>query len=446
MNPFFRNILQRFNKNLEALAGNEYSGYKYLVAVSGGADSMALIELCRRSGLDVALAHCNFSLRGKESDADEEFVMKYAASNGIPAYIRAFDTKAEARMLNLSVQETARKLRYDWFYQLCDQGEHDYILSGHHEDDRIETFIINLMRGAGPKGLSSIPPRNNRILRPLLGFQRQELEIFCNHAGIDFRTDSSNQDDKYNRNFIRNQILPLMESRFPGMKGSLSHVMKIQDMYFKFVESRIEKELYRRLKPNSYGMVLDLNNLPEEDLLPFILIFWLGDLGFSNSDIEDMTRCLQEKKSGARFFANGALAVSDREKVIYLDREVPSEALEFSLEEGEYHFHDSIFIIKKSENLPADGEIKIPEKGNQSVIKIRARQDGDRIRSLGMKGKSQKLQDIYTNARLNYLEKLLQPVVLLNETIIWLPGLKKSVETEKVKRSGWIIRHKKGRI
>lgn len=158
MNSFLRNILQRFNKNLEVLAGNEYARFKYLVAVSGGSDSIALSELCRMSDLDIAIAHCNFKLRGKESDEDEAFVVEFATGHQIPVFTRTFDTKLEARLLDLSIQETARKLRYDWFYQLCESNQFDFILSGHHEDDRIETFVINLMRGAGPKGLRSIPP------------------------------------------------------------------------------------------------------------------------------------------------------------------------------------------------------------------------------------------------------------------------------------------------
>ncbi len=442
MNSFLRNILQRFNKNLEVLAGNEYARFKYLVAVSGGSDSIALSELCRMSDLDIAIAHCNFKLRGKESDEDEAFVVEFATGHQIPVFTRTFDTKLEARLLDLSVQETARKLRYDWFYQLCESNQFDFILSGHHEDDRIETFVINLMRGAGPKGLRSIPPRNNKILRPLLGFQREELKVFCHHAGLQFRSDSSNLDDKYSRNFIRNQVIPLVESRYPGMKGSLTHVMKIQDLYFRFVETRVERELHQRIKPNPYGMILDLNDLSEPDLLIFLLIFWMGDLGFSHSDIEDMSRCLSERKSGARFFANNSMVISDRGKIVYLDREVPSITLEFPLVEGKYQYHDSIFVISKSNRIPDKGEIKIPEKAKQSTIKIRARQDGDRIRSLGMEGKSQKLQDVYTNARLNYLQKLIQPVVLLDDKIIWLPGLKKSVETSTADGPGWIISHK----
>src|SRR3970040_2715339 len=155
------------------------NGKKLLLATSGGLDSMVMAHLFRKLNYEIAIAHCNFQLRGIESFEDQNFVQEYANANTIPLFVTQFDTKAFAEDYKLSTQVAARELRYNWFYELLEKENYDYILTAHHADDNLETFLINLSRGTGLEGLTGIPEQNENIIRPLLQFSRQEIANYA---------------------------------------------------------------------------------------------------------------------------------------------------------------------------------------------------------------------------------------------------------------------------
>lgn len=442
MNPFVRNLLQHFNKNLLDLLGGDFRRHRFLVAVSGGADSFALAELCRLTGMNMLVAHCNFSLRGEESDGDEAEVRNYCEKKQLDFLSKRFATKDYAVARKISVQEAARELRYEWFHDLCLSQPADFILTGHHTDDNIETFFLNLFRGTGPKGLKGIPVMNGNIIRPLLDIEHTWLESFCRISQVSYRTDSSNLDSKYRRNFLRNEILPRLYSQFPGLRDNLTRTMVIQERYDKYVSDRVSTELRRCIHVNAYGVKLELENVPDQALVPFIVRSWMDGLGFSSSDIEDMNRCIAAQKSGMKFITKGGMAVSDRRAIIYMDREVVIDPVVAELREGSLDTWAGKVIIEKSRRPAGPDEIRLSADLDGNRMVIRTRQDGDRIAPLGMDGKKQKLQDIYTNARLDHLEKLLQPVILIDDRIVWIPGLKKSTDvlTEDNNQEGLILR------
>src|SRR6187431_1127254 len=165
---------------------------KLLLAVSGGLDSMVLLHLFQELKYDIAIAHCNFQLRGVESFGDQKFVQDYAEANGIPIFFTQFDTEAFAKDYKLSTQVAARELRYNWFYELLETKKYDYILTAHHADDNLETFLIHLSRGTGLDGLTGIPAQNGKVIRPLLIFSRDEIEQYATDNSIEWREDSSN--------------------------------------------------------------------------------------------------------------------------------------------------------------------------------------------------------------------------------------------------------------
>ena len=179
---------------------------KLLVASSGGLDSMVMVHVFNKLKYDIAIVHCNFQLRGLESFEDQNFVNDYAIANNIPVFITQFDTKNFASDYKLSTQVAARTMRYDWFYEILETQNYDYILTAHHADDDLETFLINLSRASGLKGLVGIPPENDKVIRPFLTFSRQELEDYASENELKWREDSSNATDKYLRNKIRHQI------------------------------------------------------------------------------------------------------------------------------------------------------------------------------------------------------------------------------------------------
>ena len=181
-----------------------------LLAISGGIDSMVMAELFHKLGYNFSIAHCNFQLRGTESFLDQQFVKSFAEKNLIPFYTTIFDTKAFAEDYKLSIQMAARELRYNWFYELAAENAFDYILTAHHSDDNLETFLINLSRGTGIDGLTGIPQQNEKIIRPILLFSRKQIEDFAAENNIEWREDSSNASDKYIRNKIRHDLVPIL--------------------------------------------------------------------------------------------------------------------------------------------------------------------------------------------------------------------------------------------
>ena len=197
------NIDKIFKNKLKSLKQS-----KFLIALSGGVDSMVLADLFNKNKLDFSIAHCNFKLRSKESDDDEDFVLNWCAKNKIQSYISRFNTINYCKKNKIGVQEGARNLRYDWFYKLKDLYNFDYIVTAHHLDDQIETYLINSMRGSGLNGLVGIPEKQNNLFRPLLEILKDQILEYAKSNNIDFREDSSNLKNDYYRNMIRNSILP----------------------------------------------------------------------------------------------------------------------------------------------------------------------------------------------------------------------------------------------
>ncbi|NOT51266.1 MAG: tRNA lysidine(34) synthetase TilS [Chitinophagaceae bacterium] len=214
------NLLQQFKDHIKA--NDLFSPKdKLLLAVSGGVDSVGLCELCKQAGYDFVIAHCNFMLRGGESKRDEQFVRSLSDKYNVPVYARSFSTEEYAEENKLSIQEAARKIRYEYFDILIKDDIARYLLTAHHADDNIETLLMNFLRGTGLRGLTGIPAKNGYIRRPLLPFSKEELISFAKENELEFVEDSSNQSSKYTRNFFRNELIPAIEKVYPQVKENL---------------------------------------------------------------------------------------------------------------------------------------------------------------------------------------------------------------------------------
>ena len=231
-------FLNNIEKNFSSLLNN-----KFIVAVSGGVDSIVLLHLCRNLKLNFVIAHCNFKLRGKESDDDELFVKNLAAKNKISFYSNSFNTKELSNRSNKSVQMIARDLRYSWFNKLSEELGIDYIITAHHIDDSIETFLINLSRGAGINGFLGIPEVNNKINRPLLAFTKDQLKSYALENKILFREDSSNKKKDYLRNQIRIEVIPKLKKINPYLLESFPKTIKKLEQSKSIIADRIAKVL-----------------------------------------------------------------------------------------------------------------------------------------------------------------------------------------------------------
>jgi len=259
------------------------SDSKILAAVSGGIDSMVMLILLHHAGINVVVAHCNFGLRGDESNLDEAFVRSEADKLGIPCRIEHFETTSYAVQNGLSIQMAARELRYRWFHELSVQEGFDAIAIAHNRDDRIETLFINLARGTSIRGLTGIRPMNGEIIRPLLFASRKEIEDYAKTHGVNFREDSSNATDKYARNYIRHHVIPGLEPYFPGIQQNLDRSIDHFSAVELFYNEAIERYKNEIVTVKDDLMYIDLQSLNKSPSPPTLLHEILKPFGFSNS-------------------------------------------------------------------------------------------------------------------------------------------------------------------
>lgn len=303
-----------FKENLEVL-GEDIFSKKFLLAVSGGADSMVLSHLYRflesaqnDKGLEFQVAHVNYHFRGEDSNLDQKLVEKFCSENHIKFHLK--DISDEEKLKMKSLQNWAREIRYDFFFRILEEENLDYIVTAHHLNDELETFIINLSRGSGIKGLSGIPKNENRILRPLLKFSKQEIYDFAKENNIDYREDKSNEKDDYLRNKIRNQLTPKILEIFPQFLEqfgeSLSYLSSVNDFYQNEIEKIFQEIL---MDENEEGFTLNKENLFRKPKVLIIEI--IRKLGFTGIEIEKIMNA-----ENGKFFRSNTYEISIKRKEI----------------------------------------------------------------------------------------------------------------------------------
>jgi tRNA(Ile)-lysidine synthase len=295
------NLQQRFDKHVSQNALFDKNSL-LVIAVSGGLDSMVLSELCRQADYNIILAHCNFKLRGEESLRDQQFVNEYAKKNNIPFYTVSFDTLDYIALNKLSVQEGARLLRYKWLNELADRLSNEkrlstYVLTAHHADDQIETLMMHFFRGTGLNGLTGIPEKNGKILRPLLGFTKKELLAYSEANNIPFVVDSSNLTSDYTRNLFRNEIIPEIEKVYPSIKENLldniQRFKETESLYRKLLAPLLKKILLQ--KGNEYHVSIQSLFKTKNNTLVYEIIH---PFGFTEGQIEEVIK-LASANSGS---------------------------------------------------------------------------------------------------------------------------------------------------
>ena len=398
-------------------------GKKILLATSGGLDSMVMADLFQKMNFDIAIAHCNFQLRGLESFGDQNFIQEYAERNKIPVFITQFDTENFAKDYKLSIQIAARTLRYDWFYELLETKNYDYLLTAHHLDDNVETFLINLTRGTGLDGLTGIPEQNEKIIRPLLIFSRDEIEDYAKENNIQWREDSSNASDKYLRNKIRHHIVPVLKELNPDF---LSSFQKTQN-YLQEAQNMVEDAsimIYQQVaKEIGSEIHFDLKKLKQLPNYKSYLYQWLNEYNFSAwEDIYDLV----DAQSGKQVFSNDFVLLKNRGFLILSEKNKKETDIYFiQKNENEVKIPLNISIYKVNEILETNvNTIFVDEDKLQFPLEIKKWQQGDYFEPFGMDGKSKKVSKFFKDEKLSILEKQNIWILYSDNQIVWIIGMR----------------------
>ncbi|KAF2518782.1 tRNA lysidine(34) synthetase TilS [Flavobacterium salilacus subsp. salilacus] len=397
-------------------------GKKLLLAVSGGIDSMVLVHLFKVLNYDVTIAHCNFNLRGEESNGDEIFIKKYTEHNNINFFVTHFDTVGFANDNKLSIQVAARQLRYMWFYELLEENNLDYLLTAHHLDDNLETFLINFIRGTGIDGLTGIPEQNEKIVRPLLPFSREEILAYANEHHIVWREDSSNASDKYLRNKLRHDVIPVLRSLNPSLSDSFQDTLSYLQQAKSLVEDASVLVYKQVVTEKERQKVFDINALKRLPNYKAYLYQWLQPFGFTAwNDIYDLLTA----QSGKQVLANGYRLLKDRETLL-LEPEKNQDTAVYQIEEGQeaIDYPVSLRFQKVTEYYKESTKNEIFV--NYELIKfplfVRKWQEGDYFCPFGMDGQAKKLSKFFKDEKMSLSEKEDTWFLCSEDKIIWIIG------------------------
>lgn len=407
-----------------------------LLAVSGGLDSMVLANLAKMLGWQFAVAHCNFKLRETASDLDEAFVADWCNSHEVPYFAKTFDL----RELKGSIQLEARKVRYAWFLELM-QGGYRYLATAHHLDDAIETFLINLSRGTGIDGLTSIPEINGSIVRPLLPFSKDSLEAFAKKQGIKWREDASNASRDYQRNKMRHDVVPKLKENTPNFALNFQKTQSFLGLSALMLDNYADDLKKRFLLPKDDGFTISIEALKELSPLEGYLHLLFKSFGFTQwKDLQN----LLDAQSGKEVHSPTHRLIKDREFLLLVPIMASSQVV-YSIPDSEDNIHQPIALsFEEVSGIEKRNErtIYVDKETLNYPLKLRKWKIGDYFYPLGMQG-SKKVAKFFKDEKLNTLEKESQWLLCSGDAIIWIVGrrlddrFKVGPTTQKILKCTW---------
>jgi len=403
---------------------------KLLIAISGGIDSVVLTHLLSALNFNISLAHCNFNLRNTESDLDTVFVKKVAKELKIKCFTTSFETKKIAQENKESTQVTARNLRYNWFQEILEAHNFDYVLTAHHADDNLETFLINLTRGSGLDGFTGIPEINGNIIRPLLKFSRIEILSYAKENKLSWREDKSNAATKYVRNKIRHKILPVLKEINPSLLDTFSKTLENLKESKQLIDDSIE-EISKKVILKEHGVVKFRIHEIQQLSNPKAYLYELLK-GHNFTEFKDIYNLLAAQ-SGKQVFSKTHALLKDREflilsEVAILNEQQKTQELAFHISEDLCKITDPIqltFEKVTAQSVQNKSTIYVSKESLTFPLIVRKWQNGDYFYPEGMQGKK-KLSKYFKDEKLSLLEK--QNTWLLcnaDDTIIWIIGMRK---------------------
>lgn len=387
---------------------------------------MVLFRLLHESGFNTGIAHCNFGLRGKESDEDQKFVSQVAEKFSVPFFTEYFNTSEYAGARKISIQMAARELRYEWLEQIRNDFEYQYIAIAHNLNDNVETLLINLSRGTGIKGLAGIPVKSGNSVRPLLFAKREEITEYARNNHIEFREDSSNASDKYRRNFIRHQIVPLFNELNPSFIESagqlINNLCLVKKIYLSEI-TRLEKESTQILPNETRINIGVLKNNPYAGLF---LHEYLVVIGFSQGTINQIQQSF-ESESGKTFYSPTHRVLKDRDYLILTPRG-SDIAMKYYIDEDMVEIFQPLNI--QFDILDNEKDFSIPKDTIIACLDfqllhfpliLRKWQAGDYFQPFGMDG-LKKLSDFFIDKKLSLVEKENTWILASGNKIVWVVG------------------------
>lgn len=418
------NLVKRFlenSKNENLFSSKD----RLLLAVSGGVDSVVLCELCHQAGFDFAIAHCNFQLRGEESDRDELFVKELGKKYDKKVFIKKFDTDEYAFQNRVSVQVAARELRYSWFYELLEKAP-DYLLTAHHADDTIETVLMNFFKGTGIAGLRGILPKQGKIVRPLLPFTKEELIAFANEHNLQWVEDSSNESDKYSRNYFRHQVIPLIQKLYPAATTNLLDNIKRFADTEQLYHQAINQHKKNLLEINGNEVHIPVLKLQQSVPLQTIVYEIIKEYRFSPQQAEEVIRLL--KSESGKYVQSATHRIIRNRKWLIIAPIATEQADTILIEEQTPFIQTTGFRLDFSQyetkNYKPQTANSIAQLDVQQIrfpILLRRWKPGDYFYPLGMK-KKKKLSRFFIDQKLSKTEKENCWVLESEKRIIWVVG------------------------
>ncbi|NPA37483.1 MAG: tRNA lysidine(34) synthetase TilS [Chlorobi bacterium] len=401
---------------------------RLLLTVSGGMDSMVMLDVIGKAGYPFEVAHCNFNLRGEESDGDEQLVRSVCDESGVILHVKSFDTRKYAAEYGISIEMAARDLRYGWFNELLESRGLTAMVTAHHGDDAIETFFLNLTRGTGIRGLSGMKFKAGKIVRPFLELSRNDIEKYTDENNIRYRHDSSNDEIKYLRNKVRHEIIPVFKemnpSFFSTMTGNLKRLAEVEDLLDNEVKHFRDESVVEE-----HGRILiPLVRITEHPQMSSILYELLRPYGFNSKTTGDIIKSISGIP-GKQFYSKTHRLIRDRfnlilfeikqtsDKEVYINSDVDSieEPLKLALrtfdKPSDYSFSTDPFVAH------FDADVA------EFPLLLRKWKQGDSFRPLGMKG-FKKLSDFFTDRKLSIADKEDVWILQSGDDIMWIAGMR----------------------
>lgn len=441
------NFLEQFYLLLSLNSIDELRAKKFIVALSGGLDSIVLLHLLFENKLNCAICHINYQLRGDESIRDMQFCMDLSTKYNYPIFIHTCNTYAYSSKHKMSIQAAARKIRYDFFEEIRIAENADYILTAHHLDDNIETVIFNLTMGCGFRGLHGILAQQNHILRPLLWSDRMQIKHYARSNNLIHVEDSSNQSDKYKRNFIRHHIAPYLQTLNPNLSQTFfENIQRFTQAEYLLLE-KLDELKAQYYSENNNIIKIDLNKINIHPSANLLLYEWINNLGFNSAQIQNILEASRKEVHNNPQWYSVKYIAQLQQKSLFISsittQKIQDSILIFErLEDLLQNSHNiglSIEISTPKDNLQMNNAAAYWDADNiHFPLKIRTVNNGDIFRPIGMKGQSKKIKDFIKDLKLSPHEKSNIRVWEDGKgDILWVMSYRQSEKakyTEKTKR------------